>query len=91
LSAPGSVATVASAAAPATAPAPDPQRTLAWLESSLLGGEVSKQTHDAIVGQIAGQNAPASAQPANTKRQPPVTTTGTIAGLLLGSPEFQRK
>jgi hypothetical protein len=24
-------------------------------------------------------------------KQPPLATTGTIAGLLLGSPEFQRK
>jgi uncharacterized protein (DUF1800 family) len=91
LNAPAPPATVASTAAPATAPAPDPQRTLVWLESFLLDGEVSKQTHDAIVSQIGGQNAPANAQPANTKKQPPVTATGTIAGLLLGSPEFQRK
>jgi hypothetical protein len=84
---------VASAAGSAYAPAPDPQRTLAWLESSLLDGEVSKQTHDAIVGQIEAHNGAASAKSVNSngKKQPPLTTTGTMAGLLLGSPEFQRK
>jgi uncharacterized protein (DUF1800 family) len=51
----------------------DPQTTLATLESSLLAGDVSRQTHDTIVNQM---------QPNNKN---------TIAGLLLGSPEFQRR
>ena len=51
----------------------DPQTTLLSLESSLLAGDVSRQTHDTIVNQM---------QPNNKN---------TIAGLLLGSPEFQRR
>ena len=85
---------VTPAAAPsATGPASDPQQTLALLESSLLAGDVSRQTHEAIVSQIESQNMPASAKPGTKggKKQLPVTTPGTIAGLLLGSPEFQRK
>jgi uncharacterized protein (DUF1800 family) len=50
--------------------------TLSTLESALLAGGVSQQTHDSIVGQIEA-----------TKSGNP----GTIAGLLLGSPEFQRR
>src|SRR5579883_1070613 len=81
------------ATATAAAPAPDPRRTLAWLETSLLAGEVSRQTHDAIISQIEAQNPPPAGKPvaANGKSPSPVTSTGTIAGLLLGSPEFQRK
>jgi Protein of unknown function (DUF1800) len=90
---PGSVSPAAASAPLLT---PDPERTLAWLETSLLDGEVSKQTHEAIVSQIEAQNAPPSTQPVNANnrkqpKQPLLATTGTIAGLLLGSPEFQRK
>jgi uncharacterized protein (DUF1800 family) len=91
LGSPPGAGSVVSTSAPL--PAPDPQRALAWLETSLLNGEVSKQTHEAIVSQIEAPNAPPSGKPvnANNRKQPPATTTGTIAGLLLGSPEFQRK
>ena len=46
------------------------------MESSLLATDVSKQTHDSIVSQVG---AAPSANP------------GTVAGLLIGSPEFQRR
>ncbi len=69
--------------------------TLSTLETSLLAGGVSQQTHDSIAAQIeaAGNNGAQSKQnnqrkPADTARSPDVST---IAGLLLGSPEFQRR
>ncbi len=54
----------------------DPGDALATLEASLVAGGVSKQTHDSIVAQIQ-----------STKND----SKNTIAGLLLGSPEFQRR
>jgi uncharacterized protein (DUF1800 family) len=65
---------------------PDPYQVQLKLEQLLLAGDISKQTHDAIeqqivVPQIAAEGqAPAKAPNVNV-----------IAGLLLGSPEFQRK
>src|SRR5580692_6967502 len=77
---------------------PDAAATLARLETSLVVGGVSQQTHDSIVAQIdaAGENGAQSTQggkavpskPTNGARPPDVST---IAGLLLGSPEFQRR
>jgi hypothetical protein len=61
----------------------DAQATLTALENSLLAGDVSRQTHDTIAAQI---NAP---KPGETRTVPPVTSA--VAGLLLGSPEFQRR
>ncbi len=70
-------------------PPADSIGTLSALELALLDGDVSKQTHDSITAQIAG--AAASTAP----RKPPDTVRpmqiSTIAGLLLGSPEFQRR
>jgi uncharacterized protein (DUF1800 family) len=65
----------------------DPQGTLAALESSLLAGNVSRQTHDTIAAQmndpkVNQRQLDDPARPANTS---------VIAGLLLGSPEFQRR
>ncbi len=67
---------------------PDPSATLSEMEAKLLAADVSKQTHDSIVAQMS--------QPAFTDKKtepapakPPDATT--IAGLLLGSPEFQRR
>jgi uncharacterized protein (DUF1800 family) len=54
----------------------DPSTVLSALEDRLVAGGVSQQTHDSIVAQIQGM-----------KNGNP----GTIAGLLLGSPEFQRR
>jgi hypothetical protein len=74
------------------APTPDPQQALPLLETSLLAADVSKQTHDAILEEIDQTSAikPATARK-NDKVAPTVSSTGTIAGLLLGSPEFQRR
>ncbi|MFZ0771895.1 MAG: DUF1800 domain-containing protein [Candidatus Sulfotelmatobacter sp.] len=83
-----------------TPPNPPPDSTLALstLEISLLTGDVSKQTHDSITAQIdaaATNGAPpnldnkaGARRPANPSRPPDMNT---IAGLLLGSPEFQRR
>jgi uncharacterized protein (DUF1800 family) len=84
--------------AQANAPFPaasDPERTLSVLEASLLAGEVSKQTHDAIIKQLENPAGPqAEAKPAARESDKPsalTSNTGTIAGLILGSPEFQRR
>jgi uncharacterized protein (DUF1800 family) len=62
-------------------PAPaDGTVTLSTMESRLLAADVSKQTHDSILAQIEAPSKPS---------RPP--DASTIAGLLLGSPEFQRK
>ena len=54
--------------------------TLSTMESKLLGADISKQTHDSILAQMEAPSKPS---------RPP--DASTIAGLLLGSPEFQRK
>ncbi len=62
-------------------PAPaDATMALSAMESKLLGADVSQQTHDSILTQVEGTAKPA--RPADAS---------TLAGLLLGSPEFQRK
>ncbi len=81
-----------------SSPQPDAAATLAMLESSLVVGGVSQQTHDSIVAQIeaAGNtgaqvkadNATGARKPWDAARSPEVST---MAGLLLGSPEFQRR
>ena len=77
-------------------PPQDSIHMLPILEASLLDGDISKQTHDSIAAQIAvgatngapsKNNKPGVSKPAG----PPRTDVSTIAGLLLGSPEFQRK
>ena len=77
-------------------PPPDPSTTLSTMEAKLLDSDVSKQTHDSIVAQLASpaksgpqQNA-SGAKPGkqDANRTPDAST---IAGLLLGSPEFQRR
>jgi uncharacterized protein (DUF1800 family) len=79
----------------AVAPTSDPQQALALLETSLLAGDVSKQTHDAILKEIENQaNVQAGNKPTDRRIDKPArsaSSTGTIAGLLLGSPEFQRR
>ena len=74
---------------------PDSNATLTALEASLIAGGVSKQTHDSITAQIeAVRNNGAQQKPDNKRKltdaaRPP--DVSTIAGLLLGSPEFQRR
>ena len=60
---------------------PDPGLALSTLEAKLLAADVSKQTHDSIVAQMEA----AAAKPGRS------ADASTIAGLLLGSPEFQRR
>jgi uncharacterized protein (DUF1800 family) len=71
-----------SAASPANV-----EGTLTALENSLLAGNVSRQTHDTIAAKM---NDPKISQRQldDPARSP---NTSAIAGLLLGSPEFQRR
>ena len=68
-------------------PSDDPQQALAVLENSLLAGDVSKQTHDVISARLQDSNI--SHRKLDDPARPP--NTSLIAGLLLGSPEFQRR
>ena len=68
-------------------PASDPETALAQVESALLAGDVSPQTHQTILKQLG--------DPQVTRRvlddpQRPVNLN-VIAALILGSPEFQRR
>ena len=65
----------------------DPQSVQARFEASLLNGDLSKQTHDTIATRMS--------DPAVTGRKlddaPRPVQAGVVAGLILGSPEFQRR
>jgi hypothetical protein len=65
----------------------DPSTVLNDLETTLLAGDISKQTHDTIAARLQD---PAIAQRKldDASRAP---NTAMIEGLLLGSPEFQRR
>jgi hypothetical protein len=67
----------------------DPQATLTAFETSLLAGDVSRQTHDTIAAQMQSPMPMNDPKPGQTKTAP--LGTSAIAGLLLGSPEFQRR
>ena len=93
------------AGASAEAPADAPQ-ALATLENSLLSGDISKPTHDIIskqanpsvetglapsplaTGDAASRVSTRQQRPEKPKRPPNVAA---ITGLILGSPEFQRR
>jgi len=63
---------------------------LSVMENAFLAGDVSKQTHDSIAAQaLAPPNNPAANKKANAEARP--ADVATMAGLLLGSPEFQRR
>ena len=70
----------------AIGPDADPYQVQLKLEQVLLDGDVSKQTHQTIEQHIVGPEL--TAQGFDRKRSP---NLNVIAGLLLGSPEFQRK
>jgi hypothetical protein len=81
-------------------PPPDPTTALSTMEAKLLASDVSKQTHDSIVAQLTSPPSAAKnglpqpgANGAKPKKpdanRPP--DASTMAGLLLGSPEFQRR
>lgn len=69
----------------------DPPSTLSSLEAKLLASDVSKQTHDSIVAQLQSSSNNAAASNGKVPQQSKPPDAGTIAGLLLGSPEFQRR
>lgn len=65
----------------------DPKAILAHLEKILLAGDLSMQTHETILKQIGSSD---------TSRlkfgvAPHAPSAGLITGLILGSPEFQRR
>jgi hypothetical protein len=60
------------------------------MEENLLGVDVSRQTHDSILAQISTPKAGAPVQGNKTPSGKP-PDANMIGGLLLGSPEFQRK
>ncbi|MGA9528873.1 MAG: DUF1800 domain-containing protein [Terriglobales bacterium] len=65
----------------------DAPQVLARLEDSILGGDVSKQTHDTIGQRL--EDPKISQRKLDDPQRPP--NVGAIAGLILGSPEFQRR
>jgi uncharacterized protein (DUF1800 family) len=65
----------------------DAQRALTSLENSLLAGDISKQTHDTISKQLDDPKI-SQRRLDDPKRAPNVAA---ITGLILGSPEFQRR
>jgi uncharacterized protein (DUF1800 family) len=80
----------------------DSTLALPILESNLLAGDVSKQTHDSIAAQIVeAKTAAADKKPTNSKVAPASprkpadvaqpANVSVMTGLLLGSPEFQKR
>jgi uncharacterized protein (DUF1800 family) len=67
--------------------ATDAQQALAALETLLLAGEVSKQTHETISKQL--DDPQISQRRLDDGSRPP--NLAAITGLILGSPEFQRR
>jgi uncharacterized protein (DUF1800 family) len=65
----------------------DAQQVLATLEKSLLSGDISKQTHDTISKQL--EDPKISQRRLDDPKRPP--NIAAITGLILGSPEFQRR
>jgi uncharacterized protein (DUF1800 family) len=70
----------------------DSALALPILENNLLAGDVSKQTHDSIAAQIVSpQKMQARNVAPDKKPAAPPANVSVMAGLLLGSPEFQRR
>jgi uncharacterized protein (DUF1800 family) len=75
----------------------DSTLALPILENNLLAGDVSKQTHDSIAAQtVEAKTAAPEKKPANkpSPRKPAdaqPANVSVMAGLLLGSPEFQKR
>jgi hypothetical protein len=62
-------------------------QALGAFENMLLAGDVSKQTHETILKQLSDPQVTGRTvdDGARTKK------VGVLAGLILGSPEFQRR
>ena len=71
---------------PGPAPA-DPQAALAALEQSILAGDVSSQTH-AVMQKQLGDPQISQRRLDDADKNP---NYGAIAGLIMGSPEFQKR
>jgi hypothetical protein len=65
----------------------DPQQVLVSLENNFLDGDVSQQTHETILKQL--EDPQVSRRRLDDPSRP--ANVGTITGLILGSPEFQRR
>ena len=65
--------------------------TLLEMESVLLAAVVSRQTHDSIVGQLETPPKPGTSDRNGKPQQSKPADANAMAGLLLGSPEFQRR
>jgi uncharacterized protein (DUF1800 family) len=65
----------------------DANATLAALENELLAGDISRNTHDTILTQM--NDPQLTGRRLDDPERPP--QAGVLAGLLLGSPEFQRR
>ena len=68
-------------------PTADAEQALARMEASLLGGDISSQTHEIITKQL--EDPKISQRRLDDPVRPP--NLGAIAGLILGSPEFQKR
>jgi uncharacterized protein (DUF1800 family) len=68
-------------------PPPDASTTLSTMEARLLASDVSKQTHESIVAQL--ETPAKNGEKKDKIPRPP--DASAMAGLLLGSPEFQRR
>jgi uncharacterized protein (DUF1800 family) len=66
---------------------PDAEQALAQMEATLLGGDISRQTHDTIAKQL--EDPKITQRQLDDPKRPP--SAGAIAGLILGSPEFQKR
>jgi uncharacterized protein (DUF1800 family) len=81
--------TVNAAQVAGSATAADSASELIAMENAFLAGDISQQTHDSIAAQAQGQ---ANVHDKKAAHQPPrPQDVATMAGLLLGSPEFQRR
>ncbi len=65
----------------------DSSTELTAMENAFLAGDVSKQTHDTIAAEVQGPKNPQDKKMNASRPQ----EAATMAGLLLGSPEFQRR
>jgi uncharacterized protein (DUF1800 family) len=70
-----------------SAPASTPEQAVGNFENMLLAGDVSKQTHETILKQLSDPQVTGRVldDPSRPAR------IGIVAGLILGSPEFQRR